>query len=376
MAKPNTSDIELPDISSDSSSGWEPQGNGTWKDSGGNIIYDENTIPADSPFENPPGGFPSTIEAPPYTPPLMPGPGPTPPPVPGPAPELPASLPPLSDTDDGFGDNEVGTPTQECSSWLCRAGHFAIGVLKGVAIGLAVAAAVAVIAAAAVEAAIAAGISIAVIVGASLVVGTGLATFGIVAMACEIISILQKGDYSNPETWESIGGLAGVLIPLGRLVALGEKYGWRIFGRGKAPKVPQESPPKVPGIEEVPPSNAKPVSNEIGNNKPREVVNRPKPATINKQKQAGHIKGTPQYNNRIKQGKPTSAFNDAESANQLTKIAWEKGKPVPGRPGVREFDFKQPIGTGPKGGTQSKVRVHQDANGSIHGHPSGPEVFP
>lgn len=95
---------------------------------------------------------------------------------------------------------------------------------------------------------------------------------------------------------------------------------------------------------------------------------------ISPQKQAGHIKGTPQYNNRIKQGKATSAFDDAESAEKLVQEAWDKGQPVAGKPNVRDYDFGIPIGTGPRGGKQQKVRVHLDQKGEIHGHPSGPEI--
>lgn len=99
-----------------------------------------------------------------------------------------------------------------------------------------------------------------------------------------------------------------------------------------------------------------------------------KPPRINPQQQAGHVKGTPQYLNRVKQGKPTSAFDDAATAEQLVQEAWQKGTPVPGRPNVRDFDFQRPVGTGPNGGAQQRVRVHQKPNGDIHGHPSGPET--
>ena len=65
-----------------------------------------------------------------------------------------------------------------------------------------------------------------------------------------------------------------------------------------------------------------------------------KPA-ISAQKQAGHIPGTPQNANRLKQGKPTSSFFGENSGNLLTRQAFEKGKPVPGRPknpsGVRSL---------------------------------------
>ena len=95
---------------------------------------------------------------------------------------------------------------------------------------------------------------------------------------------------------------------------------------------------------------------------------------ISSQKQAGHVKGTPQYLNRVKRGKPTSYFHDTKSAQRLTQEAWKNGILVPGRRNVREYDFARPIGIGPKGGMQTKVRVHQDARGRIHGHPSGPEL--
>jgi hypothetical protein len=97
-------------------------------------------------------------------------------------------------------------------------------------------------------------------------------------------------------------------------------------------------------------------------------------APISRQRQDGHISGTPQNQNRLRQGKPTSTFQgDATSADALTREAWARGKPVPGRTGVREYEFGRRIGSGPRGGGQSAVRVHQDAEGRIHGHPSGPE---
>jgi RHS repeat-associated protein len=97
------------------------------------------------------------------------------------------------------------------------------------------------------------------------------------------------------------------------------------------------------------------------------------PPHISRQKQAGHVLGEPQYDNRVKQGKPTSCFCDWDDAVQYTDEAWSKGSPVPGRPNVRDHDFKTPIGFGPNGGTQTSVRVHQDNGGKIHGHPKGPE---
>jgi hypothetical protein len=95
---------------------------------------------------------------------------------------------------------------------------------------------------------------------------------------------------------------------------------------------------------------------------------------ISLQKQAGHIAGTPQHANRLKAGKPTSTFDAPATANDLVIEAWASGTPVPGRPDIRERDFGSRVGTGPGGGGQSSVRVHQDATGRIHGHPCGPET--
>ncbi|WP_322037792.1 RHS repeat-associated core domain-containing protein, partial [Burkholderia cepacia] len=98
------------------------------------------------------------------------------------------------------------------------------------------------------------------------------------------------------------------------------------------------------------------------------------PPHISQQKQAGHVLGEPQYDNRVKQGKATSCFCDWNDAVQYTDDAWNQGIPVPGRPNVRDHDFKKPVGFGPNGGTQTSVRVHQDNAGKIHGHPKGPEA--
>ncbi|HSV68027.1 MAG TPA: hypothetical protein VLJ59_19315 [Mycobacteriales bacterium] len=102
----------------------------------------------------------------------------------------------------------------------------------------------------------------------------------------------------------------------------------------------------------------------------------PKPDPIRRvsQQQQGHIFGTPQYKRRLADGKPTSYFHDERSANKYTYEAWYKGKPVKGDPRKREHDFGHPVGVGPKGGTQSRVRVHMDNKGEVHGHPSGPET--
>ena len=91
---------------------------------------------------------------------------------------------------------------------------------------------------------------------------------------------------------------------------------------------------------------------------------------INSQKQDGHVKGTPQYKNRIKGGKSTSAFRSRKMADKLTRDTWDTGTPRPD--GSRVKDYGRPIAEGPNGGTQTKVRVTQDASGQIHGTPWGP----
>jgi RHS repeat-associated protein len=94
---------------------------------------------------------------------------------------------------------------------------------------------------------------------------------------------------------------------------------------------------------------------------------------ISIQKQAGHIIGTPQQLNRAKVGKYTSTFASRAEADALTREALVKGSPVPGQPGKFEHDFGGPIGRGPNGGNQNKIRVHVDQDAIFHGHPSGPE---
>ena len=90
---------------------------------------------------------------------------------------------------------------------------------------------------------------------------------------------------------------------------------------------------------------------------------------INQQKQAGHIKGTPQYNNRVKQGKVTSSWDPGSNPDDLTIEAWKKGTPVPGRPQMKEYDFGRQVGTSSNGNPLTKVRVSRDDGGEIHGHP-------
>ena len=110
---------------------------------------------------------------------------------------------------------------------------------------------------------------------------------------------------------------------------------------------------------------------------PSAVHGPPRPSSaaplINPQQQAGHVAETPQYANRIKQGKPTSVFNASENADSVTLYAWEHGTPT-ANPNIRIFDYQRPIGTGFYGGNQTRVRVSINSRGEIHGSPWGPEL--
>jgi hypothetical protein len=97
---------------------------------------------------------------------------------------------------------------------------------------------------------------------------------------------------------------------------------------------------------------------------------------ISAQKLAGHVPGTPQHVQRLKAGRPTSTFFRGDQAEQLTRRAWSNGIPLPGHSGVRDFEFGFPVGRGTSGGLQTRVRVHMDSGGRIHGHPVGRELVP
>jgi hypothetical protein len=140
-----------------------------------------------------------------------------------------------------------------------------------------------------------------------------------------------------------------------------------------SPSIPISSPSGVSG-------NA-PLNTEetIKKNKTEVNISSPSPSIpkINQQKQASHIKDTPQYNNRCKQNKSTSYFENSEDANKLVNETFQRGTQVKGKPQCRELEFGRPIGIGPRGGKQTKVRIHigKDKNGEnqIHGHPAGQE---
>ncbi len=97
---------------------------------------------------------------------------------------------------------------------------------------------------------------------------------------------------------------------------------------------------------------------------------------ISEQKQNSHIKGTKDYENRIKQGKNTSTWDvPREEADRLTREAWRNGTQTsPKNPNIRDYEMNKRIGTGQFGGGQTKVRVSIDGKGRIHGHPNGSET--
>ena len=85
-------------------------------------------------------------------------------------------------------------------------------------------------------------------------------------------------------------------------------------------------------------------------------------------KQAGHIQGTPHYNNRIKQDKPTSVFDSKANTDKLVRDIITQESPVPNQPDKFDMEIGSKIGTGPNGRVQTKVRVHVDFKGEAHGH--------
>ncbi|MEU5372653.1 polymorphic toxin-type HINT domain-containing protein, partial [Streptomyces sp. NPDC005951] len=95
--------------------------------------------------------------------------------------------------------------------------------------------------------------------------------------------------------------------------------------------------------------------------------------SISRQKQDQHVLGTKEYQKRLELGTPTSVFANRSEADAYGQHAWKNGNPVPGRPNVRDYEYGKPVGKGPKGGWQTKVRVHLDEKGRIHAHPAGQE---
>ncbi len=80
-------------------------------------------------------------------------------------------------------------------------------------------------------------------------------------------------------------------------------------------------------------------------------------------------------------GVPAAIVSLMASA-QASEVASERSPPLgmviqerPGGGRVLEKDYGVTVGTGPNGGSQTKVRVHENKSGEIHGHPAGPEKF-
>ncbi|MFI5843536.1 hypothetical protein ACIA8K_27910 [Catenuloplanes sp. NPDC051500] len=94
------------------------------------------------------------------------------------------------------------------------------------------------------------------------------------------------------------------------------------------------------------------------------------PTRIKRQKQDEHLPGTAAYRNRKAQGRQGSSWaGDERFANQHTYEAWYRGTPNPARPEQRDYDFGYPVGHNQRGQPQTRVRVHMDQDGEIHGHP-------
>ncbi|MPM84337.1 hypothetical protein SDC9_131408 [bioreactor metagenome] len=80
-------------------------------------------------------------------------------------------------------------------------------------------------------------------------------------------------------------------------------------------------------------------------------------------KQGKHVEG---HNNYV-EGKST--WNPGTTGVNETQQAWENGTELPD--GTRVWDTGRVVGTG----GQTGVRVHQDANGRIHGYPVYPGQY-
>ncbi|MEP3889928.1 MAG: RHS repeat-associated core domain-containing protein, partial [Hellea sp.] len=100
------------------------------------------------------------------------------------------------------------------------------------------------------------------------------------------------------------------------------------------------------------------------------------PVKISNQKQNAHVAGTNEHQRRVANGKPTSTFDDRKTADALTNdtvATGTKNVDSAGTVTYRKDYSPDRVGTGPKGGSQSQVKVHQDSKGVCHGHPCGPE---
>jgi hypothetical protein len=176
----------------------------------------------------------------------------------------------------------------------------------------------------------------------------------------EIVRVLGSWDAvyrQNPEVAEGFAGTINVFL---------EAMADRIRARGDAgPEDADLARPVLRTPDDVLAEGAAPPP---GPDPP------PRPIERISQQQQGHIRGTPQYELRIKQGNRTSYFFTEREANMYTFEAWYKGTPVRGDPYIREFDFGRPVGVGGYGGAQTRVTVVMDETGHVHGYPSGPEI--
>ena len=159
--------------------------------------------------------------------------------------------------------------------------------------------------------------------------------------------------------------------PIGKGIMVPGIGGAAVFGGDKGPKGAPTGGREAGAKPSSPPTPGSALGSTNAETAPVATEKPP----ISPQKQNGHIAGTPQNQNRLKQGTLTSTFDgNAAEAEALTREAWNRGTPKDQRrPWIRDYDFGYRIGTGPKGGAQSIVRVHRDEVGKIHGHPAGPE---
>lgn len=94
------------------------------------------------------------------------------------------------------------------------------------------------------------------------------------------------------------------------------------------------------------------------------------PVGIKGAKQREHVPGTPEFEARKRRGQQGSAWNgDERYANEHTYEAWSRGTTNPRNPRQRDLDFGYTTGHTVDGKPQTKVRVHMDDKGMIHGHP-------
>ncbi|WP_075617981.1 RHS repeat-associated core domain-containing protein [Paenisporosarcina indica] len=116
------------------------------------------------------------------------------------------------------------------------------------------------------------------------------------------------------------------------------------IGNAKVIKNPPKAPPKTyAGI---------PSQGLVGN-----VKGAPK---VDAGKQGKHVIGHPNNTNKNK-----SVWNSGENGVELTQKAWVNGTTVKPDGSVRTFDFGKRIG--PCG--ETKIKVHMDSAGNIHGYP-------